>query len=228
MKKKNLKYILYSIPLLVGGYLIYKQFAGKKQVQDVPLPPPPSPVKPDVSMPSDFPLRNGSRNSNVGALQSLLNTALQCKNKTLLSVDNIFGGKTEAALMELTGKTSVNSSKEFEAIKSSLSSVCSLSANLAWAWKMIDAQNTGKYSFLIVNQPISLYKVVKDFTGKWIPAVPKKSIELAVRSNYNLNDYKLRSATSTGGLRIEITRGELAGMWITNPNVNIANTFNIS
>jgi hypothetical protein len=230
MTSKTKKYLLYAIPLLVGGYLIYKQFArGSKKTEDVPLPEPPTPL-PSPSSPSGsstYPLQVGSKNSSVGALQSLLNTALQCQNKTLLVVDNNFGSKTEAALMALTNKSSVNSYAEFESIKKSLASTCNLSANLDWAWKLIAASDSGKYSYLAVKTPVTLYKVNKDFTGKWVPQSPSKFLTLAVRSNYNLNDYKLRSATTDGKLRIEVVRGDAAGMYITDGTINLVNAFNI-
>lgn len=161
----------------------------------------------------------------VGSLQSLLNTALQCKGMPLLTVDDNFGSKTEAALKTLTGKTSVGSASEFEAVKRQLASVCSLSGNLDWAWKLIEAQNTGKYNYLIVNKPVRLYKVVKDFRGLWIPSVPASDLSLPVKSNYSLKDYVLKSATTDGSLRIEIAR---SGMYMTSPSTDLKSTFNIS
>lgn len=227
MTSKTKKYLLYSIPLIVGGYFILKQFLRKgNKVEDAPLPPPPLPSSPTVQ--SDYPLQVGSRNSSVGSLQSLLNTALQCQKKPLLSVDSIFGSKTEAALQSLTNKTSLKSAAEFESLKKSLANTCNLSANLDWAWKLIAASDSGKYSYLIVKNPVTLYEVVKDFTGKWIPKSPNKVINLPVKSNYSLNDYKLRSATTDGKLRLEIVKGDLAGMWITQAGTNLTNTFNIS
>lgn len=230
MTNKTKKYLLYSIPLLVGGYFIVKQFLKKgDKTEDAPLPPAPLPTS--YSSPvvkGDYPLQEGSRNASVGALQTLLNSALKCQNKTLLVVDNIFGSKTQAALSSLTNKSSVNSAAEFDAIKNSLASTCQLSANLDWAWKLIAASDSGSYNYLIVQSPVSLVKVVKDFTGKWIPTSPSKVLDLPVKNNYNLNDYKLRSATTDGRLRIEITKGDFAGMWMTPTGINLQKTFNIS
>ena len=231
MTSKTKKYLLYSIPLIIGGYLIYKQFArgSKNNNQDAPPPQPPSPLpSPSPSAPDNtYPLQVGSKNASVGSLQTLLNTALQCQNKTLLVVDNNFGSKTESALMTLTNKSSVKSYAEFDAIKKSLATSCKLSANLDWAWKLIAASDSGKYSYLAVKTPVTLYKVNKDFTGKWVPQSPSKFLTLAVRSNYNLNDYKLRSATTDGKLRIEVVRGDAAGMYITDGTIDLVNAFNI-
>lgn len=218
------KKLLYGLPIVLGGYLIYRQFSkGKRESQDVQ---PYITPTPSVSVPNDFPLRKGVKNKTVGTLQALLNTALKCKNKTLLVADNDFGSKTENALKELTGKTTVNSASELDQIKNQLSTVCNLSANLNKAWALIDAQKTGKFSFLMVKKQVTLYKVVKDFTGKWVTAAPSMKLTMPVK-NYSLNDYVLRSATTTGGLRIEIMRGEFSGMWMTESGTDIVNTFNI-
>jgi hypothetical protein len=226
--KFNKKLIWYSLPILVGGFLIYKQFSrGRDKRQDVPQPPQTGGSGSIGSgSSSSYPLRKGSKNSTVGSLQSLLNTALSCSGKTLLVVDNDFGSKTESALSSLTGKTSISNSTDFEAVKKQLSSVCNKSSNLDWAWKLIDAQNTGKYSFLVATEPIQLYKVVKDFRGLWIPATPRMDFKF-IPLNYSLKDYVLRSATTEGGLRIEVNKGTLAGMYITYDGANIK-SFNIS
>tara|TARA_R110000868_G_scaffold24901_2_gene97569 strand:- start:715 stop:1401 length:687 start_codon:yes stop_codon:yes gene_type:complete len=227
--KFNKKLIWYSLPILVGGFLIYKQFTrGKKQGQDVPPPPPPTPSPDPIGggSVSTYPLRKGSKNSTVGSLQSLLNTALACQNKTLLVVDDNFGSKTETALNSLTGKTSIANSADFEAVKKQLASTCSKSSNLSWVWKLIDAQNTGKYSYLVVSQPIQFYKVVKDFRGLWIQAVPASGL-LLNPSNYSLKDYVLRSASTEGGLRLEVMIGEFKGMWMSKAGSNLT-TLNVS
>lgn len=226
--KFNKKLIWYSLPILVGGFLIYKQFSrGKRSGEDVPQPPVPTPPIGGGGTPatSTYPLSRGSKNSTVGSLQSLLNTALACQGKTLLVVDDNFGSKTEAALSSITGKTSIGSSSEFEAVKKQLASVCGKSSNLDWAWKLIDAQNTGKFNYLVVNKPITLTKVVKDFRGLWIPAVPSSGLNLPIKSNYSLKDYVLKSATTDGSLRIEIAN---AGTFLTPSGTDLKSIFNIS
>jgi hypothetical protein len=232
--KFNKKLIWYSLPILVGGFLIYKQFSRGSGKKDVPQPPQTGGGGSGTGTggtgtggeSSAYPLRNGSKNSTVGSLQSLLNTALSCSGKTLLVVDNSFGSKTETALSSLTGKTSISNSAEFEAVKKQLASTCSKSSNLDWAWQLIAAQNTSKYSVLVVSQPIQISKVIKDFKGLWIPATPRKDLMLNPR-NYSLKDYVLRSATTNGALRIEITKGDLAGMYLTKDGANLK-SFNIS
>ena len=218
---------LYSIPVLIGGYLIYKQFskAGTSGLKDVPPPPQP---KPTASSPSssksDFPLQRGSRNETVRELQSLLNTELGSQGKTLLVLDGIFGAKTEAALQSIAGVTVVKNAAELQSIKQSLMDVNEKTANLDWAWKLVDAYNTQGYDFLVVRQPLTLYGIAKNFQGVW--KRNGKNVNLPTK-RYNLNDYAIRSAMNDGSLRIEITRGEFAGMYATDPQIVLSQTLDI-
>lgn len=217
--KLNKKLIYYSLPILIGGYLIYRQFAVKKDGNSDAPPPPPQPT-PSSGATSDFPLSKGSRNETVRALQILLNTALKAQGKTLLTPDTIFGTKTENALFALTGKKSISSQSEFDAVKRQLAATSELSSNLDWAWKLIDAYNSGLYRNLVVKSPIVLQKVQKNFQGLWVNSGGTITMPL---KNYSLADYALRSATNQGDLRIEITNGALAGMYITVDGTNLKN-----
>jgi hypothetical protein len=228
--KLNKKLIWYSLPVLLGGFLIYKQLSrGKQKGQDVP--PPPPTIPPSTSggggasgggntPAATYPLKKGSKNSTVGSLQSLLNTALTCKGKTLLVVDSNFGTKTETALFELTGKKSVANEADFNSVKSQLASLCTLTKNLDWAWKLVDAAKTGKFTNLVVSKEIKLYKVKQDFLGKWVYDTPSYILTMTPR-NYSMQDYFVRSATADGGLRIEVWRGENKGMWITQSGTDV-------
>lgn len=226
--KLNKKLIWYSLPVLLGGFLIYKQLSrGKQKGQDVPPPPtiPPSTgggvnSGGNSAPAATYPLKKGSKNSTVGSLQSLLNTALTCKGKTLLVVDSNFGTKTETALFELTGKKSVANEADFNSVKSQLASLCTLTKNLDWAWKLVDAAKTGNFTNLVVTKEIKLYKVKQDFLGKWVYDTPSYILTMTPR-NYSMQDYFVRSATADGGLRIEVWRGENKGMWITKSGTDI-------
>jgi len=214
--KLNKKLLYYSLPILFGGYLIYRQFAVKKDDNSDAKPPPlaPSPATPTNS--SDYPLKKGSNNETVRALQTLLNTALT----TRLIADGVFGTKTENALFQLTGKKSLNSTSEFESIKKQLAQTNELSSNLDWAWKLIGAYDSGLYNYLVVRSTIRLIKVQKNFLGQW-----KSTQEIITMppKNYSLKDYALRAATNVGDLRIEITNGQLAGMYLTEGSTNLKN-----
>jgi hypothetical protein len=61
-----------------------------------------------------FPLKNGSRDKGYGNVTRLQN-ALQGLGKSITS-DGIFGSKTEAALVSVTGKRTVDSESELQSI----------------------------------------------------------------------------------------------------------------
>ena len=223
--KKNWYYL---IPVAIGGYLIYRQFSKKNDPNaDAPKPP----VVPDihnnqVNVPSsDFPLQKGSRNNTVGALQTLLNSELSSQGKTLLVVDNNFGPKTEAALSSIYGKSSIANQIDFDTLKNQLQQTNLLSSELDWGWKLQDAYDKGMYSTLKVKLPITMRKVAKNFQGFWVND-GNNEIQLPAH-NYSLNDYAIRAVTKNGNLRIEITNGNLAGMYLTQDGINLKQTFDI-
>jgi len=121
MKKNNIIPILLG---LVGVGLIVGYFvknAKKKKVAPEPVPTP-SPInpepKPKVIAGSDvFPIGSGSKGYNVKQLQ----VALGGKDKLPISFskgkpDGIFGLETERVLVDQTGKNTVDSMSELEAI----------------------------------------------------------------------------------------------------------------
>jgi hypothetical protein len=216
---------LVGIPVIIGGYLIYKQLRKPKPngLSDVIPPPSPSNNNNNNQTPaSNFPLKKGSKNESVGTLQGLLNTSNLVNPK--LVVDNSFGSKTETALLAAYGKNQIDDQTDLDNLRTKLSKENSKSANLDWAWQLIDAYNTGKYSSLKVKQKITLYGVDKNFQNQW--ERNNKNINLAAH-NYGLNDYALRSATTDGSIRIEVLRGAFAGMYITDASINNKNTFSI-
>jgi hypothetical protein len=226
MNKKAKNAIIFGIPVLVGLYFIYKQFAKPKasDKRDVIPPNPPSPeVIPDIQTKSDFPLKKGSKNKSVGTLQSLLNTSDLVTKK--LDPDNNFGSLTEGALLTVYGKKQINDAADLNALRKKLSSLSEKSSNLDWAWKLIEAQNSSRYSNLTVSSPINLIAINKNFQGVWKPT--GKQITLP-RSKYTLNDYVLQSALTDGTLRIEVNKGDLAGMYTTPVGANLSSIFDIT
>lgn len=114
MKLKAGQYILIGLPILIGGFLIYKQFRKPKVKPSVT----PSNEDNDIiiggggnsggSRNDTFPLKKGSYGNNVRRLQ----TALKKINPSALpkyGVDGDFGSETEAALKNQTGKTTCTS-----------------------------------------------------------------------------------------------------------------------
>ena len=113
--KINKKLIWYSLPVLVGGFLIYKQFR-KKSIGDVggltstgtggSAGKGGSSSSGSNNSSDFFPLRKGSKGENVKDLQELI---LKINNKLLprYGADGDFGSETEAAVVSLLNKKTV-------------------------------------------------------------------------------------------------------------------------
>jgi len=233
MQKSTKTGLLIAAPIVLGGaYLIFKELTKPKANDKTDVA---SPSKPETSgtkptATSDFPLKKGSRGAMVKTLQSLLNSA-----GANLSPDSIFGVKTEAALKQIYGKTQIDSSADFQNLSNQLKNTSLKSSNLDWAWKLIDAYGQGRtfttgipqaqFSQLVVNSPLTLIGIKKNFQGIW--KTNGNNVDMAAH-NYSLNDYALRSAMNDGTLRIEITGGDLAGMYSTEPNIDLSKTLDIA
>jgi hypothetical protein len=128
---KKGKIALYSIPILIGVYLIYRQFAKSKAAKEEPVKPlPPNPItptKPTQPTGNDsFPLHKGSRDAGapfapagrVVALQKMIN--IQGYNEkgvtTQLKEDGIFGPHTQTAVMDWLGKNTVDNEDDWNEI----------------------------------------------------------------------------------------------------------------
>jgi hypothetical protein len=217
--------LLLGVPILIGGYLIWKQFskpsAGSKQ--DVPPPSPKdSKTTKNPAAASDFPLVKGMpKNDNVKSLQALLNSA---GASPVLVIDGLFGNKTLAALQSIYGKNQIDSSDDLDNLKGIVTNKSAKSSNLDWAWKLIDAYNSDDYSNLVVKNNTELVKIAKNFQGIWKSTGHRLTLPA---HSYNLDDYTLRSAMSDGTLRIEITNGDLAGMYSTDANIQLSDYLDI-
>jgi hypothetical protein len=120
MDTKTKKRLLYSIPILIGVYLIYRQFAGKKVVSseleevakviETPIEKITKKVKDVVVGNDDYPLKNGSRGNRVTDLQKKIN--LYSYSGTKLAEDGIFGPKTEAAVKFWMGKNTIDNEND--------------------------------------------------------------------------------------------------------------------
>jgi hypothetical protein len=110
---KKGKFLLYSIPIVVGVYLIFMQFSKAKKAKSMPVSPTPpqpqTPTKPTQKTANDsFPLQIGSRDAGaplapagrVVALQKMINQKGYLDNgvNKLLKEDGIFGPKTATAV----------------------------------------------------------------------------------------------------------------------------------
>lgn len=114
--KFDKKLIWYSLPILVGVFLIYKQFRKPKTSAIAPPPPPFSPVGSGTSTGGstgssrandNFPLKRGSKGENVRKLQQSM---LKIDPNILprFGADGDFGGETEAAVQKLIFKNEVS------------------------------------------------------------------------------------------------------------------------
>lgn len=88
-----------------------------------------------ATTPSDFPLKNGSKNALVKQLQDLLG----------LTADGIFGAKTQGALLLKTGKTSIANQADFDIVFKTLA------AQKAQAAAQALASTKGQKSQKIIN-----------------------------------------------------------------------------
>lgn len=116
--KKQKKLALYSIPIIIGLYLIYRQFTKapasilKPELKPIPPSNPKTTSNPVAN--DSFPLKQGSRDAgapdnpvgNVVRLQRLLNQKGYIPDGDTSTIylveDGIFGPKTEAALKYIT------------------------------------------------------------------------------------------------------------------------------
>lgn len=122
---RYLKYTLVALPILIGGYFIYKQLKPKKE-STLPPPPPPttggeteSPTSPVINVRTqndDFPLKKGSKGAKVKELQGYI---LKKDPKALprFGADGDFGNETESWLQFLFQKLSVKNQAELDEIK---------------------------------------------------------------------------------------------------------------
>jgi hypothetical protein len=217
--KKNWYYL---VPVVLGAYLIYRQFSKKNDPKgDAPAPlptPPPAPPAPT----SDFPLRKGSKNSTVETLQELLNVGLQAQGvTTLLVVDGDFGSKTLAALQSLANTTSIQNQAQLDDLRAQMVELTQLGSDLDWGWKLLDAFNSGRFTQLVVKQPVTLKGFTKNFEGKYISN--GKGLNVPARS-YNLADYAIKAVAKDGTLRFEIKN---AGTYYSPDGLDLKSTFDI-
>lgn len=133
--KKIDKKVWWSVPILLGIYLIFRQYS-KGKTASVLVSEPSSSSALEVTKPtysSNYPLKNGSRDAGsplnpkglVVELQKLINTKGYVPyNKlapfTKLTEDGIFGSKTENAVFFWTGSKVVEDESDLQELKNAL------------------------------------------------------------------------------------------------------------
>ncbi len=104
---KNTNKIIAGVVGVIGIYLIVKYFKKPKSSTDTNVIEPPTPYVPTTDPKDSYPLKKGSKGSNVKAIQELMMKI----DSTLLpkfGADGDFGTETEAAAQKLLGKKSID------------------------------------------------------------------------------------------------------------------------
>jgi hypothetical protein len=149
---KTLQYVLFGLPVVVGIYLIVRQFRKPKDENPV-IPTPPiiggggsgsggSGGGSGSSRNDNFPLKKGSYGMNVYNMQQAL---LKCNANALprYGADSDFGSETEAALLAATGKKTLDSTQDLI----NLQARCG-----TWRIPMPNPTNTNPYPWGFPNQ----------------------------------------------------------------------------
>jgi peptidoglycan hydrolase-like protein with peptidoglycan-binding domain len=133
--KKIDKRVWWSVPIILGIYLIFRQYSKNKTIDVIEPVIEPTTAKETTnsSYSSSYPLKIGSRDAGsplnpkglVVELQKLINTKGYIPyNKlapfTKLSEDGIFGSKTENAVLFWTGSKSIDDESDLQGLKNAL------------------------------------------------------------------------------------------------------------
>jgi hypothetical protein len=224
--KKTIAYAVVSLIAIAGGYFIYKYFSDKAALKTgVPQPQPKglAPDKtasgksiPSPNIDSNFPLKNGSRNTYVKELQDALGVA----------IDGIFGKNTLAALQEQAGKTQIANYDELEQTIANIIATDNASAasdtKSARANSILNQFTSNQSNNLGLTD---LYTLRATAMKGYLYDSPSGNylsngtfVNLDTDSTFNLNDYQPNFVTADGYLMINIPNGNLQGYWKLNPN----------
>ena len=174
--KKISPIIIFGVPILIGGYFIYKSLKksnkdiggnsngnqGNSEVEKNTK----GGVTPAVT--KLFPLKKGSKGSKVGELQE----AILIFNKNILpkyGADKDFGTETEDAVKDILGKNTVDSQDDIDKIitlaSKNKSDMAAATANTAaneqrilLAEKLLKMKNSNKYLDFYALQDTSVYE----------------------------------------------------------------------
>jgi hypothetical protein len=224
-----LKWTLISLPVLIGGYVIYVQVRKYKIPAQVPVPP----VSPGIttsngnsatvvppyntvvsSTACNFPLKKGSYNNTcVGSLQDALG----------VTIDNDFGSQTEGALYAKTGKKQIDSASDLSAVINQLnaiklnSRVQILSRSGAKLAMYQNNQATVKYIEMLYDD--TLKKVEHDVDNEEWNRLPFM-INLTKGQKMKITDYQpvLEPDNKTGYIVLNCTAVGNRGYWMISPD----------
>ena len=151
---------------------------------------------------SSFPLKQGSRGDKVKELQRIIGA----------DPDGIFGPNTENALIQFAAIRVVNSQKELDELRNKATGISSKSR----ADDLVARFKKGGVSMYVI-QATKATQVQPDVYGALIET--GRALSLSGGKVYNNSDYVLSGSTKLGKLMFSITRGDLAGTYVIDPNV---------
>ena len=198
---KGLKWALISLPILIGGFIVYKTLRPKKPKQDTPPPipggdgvtttgggytPPPPPPK------ADFPMGLGSKGAKVKELQQAIISTGDATAIGFLGragADGQFGTGTEKAVKKLLGKIKVDSQADIDKIKNTRSVREGNTNRVTIAKKLVDLFKNKRYADFYAIQDIQIATGKRTSDGRdydRTPSVLKKGTRLDIPKSANL------------------------------------------
>jgi hypothetical protein len=128
MNKKLIPYLIFGVPLLIGGFFLYKYLKTPKKGKDAPDGlDPQNDAKVETTKHSSgksstksassqyFPLKKGSRGAKVKQLQEAI-LIYDSKILPKFGADSDFGSETESAVKTILGKTTIDSQEDIDSI----------------------------------------------------------------------------------------------------------------
>ena len=206
--KKVLLYIVPPVAIIGIIYIINRQSIKKKISEGVKNSPLPETNIAATSQPSTtnvFPLKKGSKNNKVAELQRILG----------IEDDGTFGSQTESALKSFSGKTTVDSQSELSTLAAKKSNQQNASQSISRAQELLKQFQSGGLNIYTQVDTIC-YGYTQDYAGAI--NYNSKNITLKRATKFGNSDYKLIGYTKAGNLQMQVTRGELAGTYVVNPN----------
>lgn len=188
---------------LAAGIVAYVSIRNRKKNTIIPTPDTAGDAVKAAVIPasSSFPLKKGSKNSKVAELQKLIGVA----------ADGVFGSQTEAALVAKAGITSVSNQAELDKLKKTATNAI----NSSRGSELLTQFLTGKYSIMAL-VPSVYIQVVEDYAGALNPT--GKGISFKAGKYVSKDDYKLVKVTKSGNVLMQVTKGDLQGLYSVDPS----------
>lgn len=204
--KQAIKIGLILLPVVVGAVLLFKYFRSPKRKDFSNTSPGSTPIPPLKSTdPSDFPLKNGSKNELVKQLQSLLG----------VTADGIFGPKTAAALLAQTGKIQITSQTQFDEVIKKLTAVAATGSNTARADQLVkDWKGNSTLRMTAIADTVAT-EVKQDIYGALVAT--GKSLGLPKNTTYARDQHVLVGSTKQGFLTFRRGGNNLPGLYKVDP-----------